>query len=33
VRGFVDNSRRNLLLTVNLSGIGKLFDLEQRVGD
>jgi len=32
VRGFIDNNRRNLLLTVNLSGIGKLFDLEQRVG-
>jgi hypothetical protein len=33
VRGFVDNSRRNLLLTVNLSGIGKLFDLEQDIGN
>ena len=32
VRGFIDNNRRNLLLTVNLSGIGKLFDLEQQVG-
>jgi len=25
--------RRNLLLTVNLSGIGKLFDLDQEVGN
>ncbi len=32
-RNFVDNNRRNLLLTVNLSGIGKLFDLNQEVGN
>ncbi len=33
VKGFVGDSRRNLLLTVNLSGIGKLFDLEQDIGN
>lgn len=32
VRNFVDNARRNVLLTVNLAGIGKLFDLEQDLG-